>query len=47
MEDHQNCRYHFFKWLVRMALRHRRIYWLLWGILAVIMAVGFNVKDLF
>ena len=46
MEEHENCRYRFFKWIVRMALRHRRIYWLLWGLIAVLFAVGVNIKEL-
>ena len=33
--EHKNCRYRFWTWLIRLALRHRRIYWLLWGVLAV------------
>lgn len=35
-EHHESCRYRFWRWLIGLALKHRQIYWLLWGILAVI-----------
>lgn len=47
MEDHKNCRYRFLKWLVRTALRYKSIYWLLWGMLIAVCAIGFNIKELF
>ena len=35
-EHHEASRYRFWRWLIELALKHRQIYWLLWGILAVI-----------
>ena len=35
-ENHQGCRYCFWRWLIKAALKHRKIYWLLWGMLAVV-----------
>jgi len=34
----EEYRYWFWKWLICKALRHTRIYWLLWGVL-VVMAI--------
>ena len=35
-DEHKNCRYRFWRWLIEKACRNRRIYWLLWGLLAVV-----------
>ncbi len=34
--NHHECRYRFWRWLIELALKHWQIYWLLWGILVVI-----------
>ncbi len=34
--EHKNCRYRFWRWLIGLALKNRRVYWLLWGMLAVL-----------
>lgn len=46
MEEHENCRYRFWKWLIEQALKHKRVYWLLWGVLAAIFAAGINLAEL-
>jgi len=35
MKDDHDCRYRFWRWLIEKAISSRRIYWLLWGMLAV------------
>ncbi len=46
MKKHKNCRYLFWRWLITKSLQHRKIYWLLWGILAAICALGINIAEL-
>lgn len=35
MKDDHDCRYRFWRWLIEKAISSRRIYWLLWEMLAV------------
>lgn len=36
MKEHHQCRYHFWRWLICLAMKNSRIYWLLWGMLVVV-----------
>ena len=45
-EEHKNCRYRFWKWLIEQALNHKRVYWLLWGALIALRIAGHGIGEL-
>ena len=46
MQKHKNCRYKFLKWLITKAVENKKVYWLLWGILAAMCVAGINIAEL-
>ena len=35
MEEHQ-CKYKFWRWVLTKAIKNPKVYWLLWGLIAVL-----------
>lgn len=48
-EKHENCKYKFWKWLIKFATQNKKIYWLLWGGIGalVVCAYKFGLAGLF
>lgn len=30
------CKYRFWRWLIKTALKNKKVYWLLWGVLVIL-----------
>ncbi|MBP3545597.1 MAG: hypothetical protein J6K16_00510 [Alphaproteobacteria bacterium] len=43
MTEHQNCCYKFWRWLFALAIKHKKIYWLLWGMILALCLAGRDV----
>lgn len=41
-DEHTNCKYSFWKWLVQYATKNQRIYWLLWGLLVALIVCAYK-----
>ncbi len=46
MKEHKFCRYRFFKWLIVQAVKDKKLYWLLWGIILALCFAGSRMADL-
>lgn len=41
-EQHTNCKYSFWKWLIKFATQNKKIYWLLWGLVIAVIVAAFK-----
>lgn len=42
MTEHDNCKYNFWKWLITFGTTNKKVYWLLWGLIAAVMIAAFK-----